>query len=157
MAIWRYTAYIMGIPETILFTNEAEALALHRIASICAPPIADESVVMANALINSAPLVAGVEDPDVRKTMVEKEIYPISRALIGDDLADQMRFPRSRKIGLLFQFRMVQRFRKLWAKIRRKPLAAESFGALLSISAYDEAGISYRMPDHAHAERSTPW
>ena len=26
MAIWRYTAYLMGIPETILFTNEAEAL-----------------------------------------------------------------------------------------------------------------------------------
>ena len=157
MAVWRYTAYLMGIPETILFTNEAEALAIHKIASICEPPIADESVVMANAIINSAPLVAGVEDPDVRKTMVEKEIYPISRALIGDDLADQMRFPKSRKIGLLFQFRMLQRFRKLWAKIRRKPLAADSFGALLSISAFDEAGISYRMPDHAHDERSTPW
>ena len=30
MAVWRYTAYLMGIPETILFTNEAEALALHK-------------------------------------------------------------------------------------------------------------------------------
>ena len=38
IAVWRYTAYIMGIPESILFTNEAEALHLHRVAMLWSRP-----------------------------------------------------------------------------------------------------------------------
>lgn len=156
-AIWRYTAYIMGIPEPILFTNHREALEMHRVGNACEPPIAEESVIMANALINSAPLVAGVADPAMRRTMVEREIYPISRALIGDELADQLRFPKSRKIGILWQFRMLQRIRRLMARLRGKSVTADNFGQMLAISAFDEAGISYRMPDHDRDEISNRW
>ncbi len=107
MAVWRYTAYIMGIPESILFTNEAEALHLHRVAMLCEPPMPDESIIMANALINSAPLVAGVTDPPARRAMVEREIYPVSRALVGDEVADRLRFPQNRKIAILAQFKLL--------------------------------------------------
>ena len=107
MAVWRYTAYIMGVPESILFTNEAEALQLHRVAMLCEPPMPDESIIMANALINSAPLVAGVTDPPARRAMVEREIYPVSRALVGDEVADRLRFPQNRKIAILAQFKLL--------------------------------------------------
>ena len=157
MAVWRYTAYIMGIPESILFTNEAEALHLHRVAMLCEPPMADESIIMANALINSAPLVAGITDPPARRAMVEREIYPISRALVGDEVADRLRFPQNSKIAILAQFKLLQRLRRWKAMILRQPIQAESFGAMLAISVFDEAGITYNMPDHVYAEESSKW
>ena len=156
-AIWRYTAYIMGIPESITFTNYAEAIEMHKVGNACEPPIEEESIIMANALINSAPLVAGVTDVAARKAMVEREIYPISRALIGKDLADSLRFPNSRKIGILWQFRMLQRIRRWMAKLRKKSVTAQNFGQMLAISAFDDAGISYNMPDHERAEMSSKW
>ena len=67
----------------------------------------DESIIMANALINSAPLVAGVTDPPARRAMVEREIYPVSRALVGDEVADRLRFPQNRKIAILAQFKLL--------------------------------------------------
>ena len=42
---------------------------------------------MTNALINSAPLVANIEDPVERRQLVTNVIYPISRALVGNKLA----------------------------------------------------------------------
>ena len=35
--VWRYAGYLMGIPETILFTDEEHALHLYRIGSVCEP------------------------------------------------------------------------------------------------------------------------
>ncbi len=156
MAIWRYTAWLMGIPESILFTDETEALHLHKVASMCEPPISDESIIMANALINSAPLVAGVTEPDQRSAMAEKQIFPLSRALIGDEMADQLRFPKSKTHAVLFQFKWLQRWQRMMAKINRR-LESDSFSQLLAISAYDDAGISYKVPDHKYSERSSQW
>ena len=157
MAIWRYTAWLMGIPESILFENEAEALDLYEVASLCEPPISDESIIMSNALVNSAPLVAGVSEPAERRAMVSKQIFPLSRALIGNEMADALRFPRSRTPMVLFQFRMLQRWERLKAKLQRTAVTADNFGQILAISAYDDGGISYRIPDHEHSERSSNW
>ena len=37
MAVWRYSGYLMGIPETILFHDADEALKLYDIGLICEP------------------------------------------------------------------------------------------------------------------------
>ena len=50
---------------------------------------------MANALINSAPLIAGITDPDSRANLVGNFIYPVARLLIGNDLADKLILPKS--------------------------------------------------------------
>ena len=157
MAIWRYTAWLMGIPESILFTNEEEALHLYEIAARCEPPISDESIIMSNALINSAPLVAGVTEPVARRTMAEKQIYPLSRALVGNEMADRLRFPKSRTPAVVFQFKMLQRWQRLVKKLRGQGLASESFNQLLDISTYDSSGISYRVPEHEYSERAGDW
>lgn len=36
-------------------------------------------------------------------------------------------------------------------------IRADNFSQLLQISVYDEGGLSYKMPDHVHASKSSPW
>jgi len=79
MEVWRYSGYLMGIPETILFRDEQDALRLFEIGLMCEPPPEVESVVMANSLIHSAPLVIGVEKPAARRNLA-KYVFSISRA-----------------------------------------------------------------------------
>ena len=105
MSIWRYTGHVMGIPSSILFRDEEDARHLRRIGSMCEPPPSPESIVMANALINSAPLVIGVTDPSERHK-VASYVFKVSRALIGNTLADQLMYPPDRSFGTLFAFRM---------------------------------------------------
>ena len=69
MAVWRYSGYLMGIPETILFRDAEEALKLYRVGLMCEPDPEIESVVMAHSLVNSAPLIAGVTDPKGRHSL----------------------------------------------------------------------------------------
>ena len=54
MQVWRYSGFLMGIPDTILFRDEAEALKLYEIGSACEPPTDLESIAMSNCLVNSA-------------------------------------------------------------------------------------------------------
>ena len=153
--VWRYAGYLMGIPETILFADESHALDLYRIGSMCEPPPTQDAIIMTNALINSAPLVAGIDDPDERKLLVNRVIYPVSRGLVGNELADQLKFPKNKNPFPLFAFRVGQRIDRLKSRINKEP--ASNFTTLLAASAYDDEGLSYRLPDHAHAERSGNW
>ena len=158
-AVWRYTGHLMGIPDTILFTNRDDALHLHKIGAICEPPPTDDSIIMANALINSAPAVAGITDEEERRALVYDRIYPISRALLGEKRADELRFPKSRRLrslGILYQFRLDLFHQRMMRKIVKKR-RGESMSTVFSASLYDDSGLTYDMPDHAHAERSTKW
>ncbi len=55
-----------SVTETILFTDEAHALHMYRIGSICEPPPTEDAIAMTIALVNSAPLVANITDPTKR-------------------------------------------------------------------------------------------
>ncbi len=155
--VWRYAGHLMGIPETILYTDEEDALRLYSIGSVCEPPPTEDAVLMANALINSAPAVADIKDEEERKFLVEDRIYPISRALVGDRLADQLRFPKSRKVrtlGILFQYRMGITYKRFMAKALRK---GGDIDTVFAASLYDSDGLTFQLPDHAHSERSSKW
>ena len=154
-AVWRYSGHLMGIPESILYTDGEGAREMSRIGLLCEPPPTDESILMSNALINSAPLVAGIEDTAARRKLVSKVIYPVSRAMIGNELADQLRFPPNNLPAPLLWYRLNQRIKALVSLIRKNE--EPSFAALLMVSAYDDEGLSYRLPDHVQAERSGKW
>ena len=159
MKVWRYSGYLMGIPETILFRDEADALRLYEIGLLCEPPPELESIVMANSLINSAPLITGVEDPAARRALA-KYVFNISRALIGNTLADGLMYPVRSAFGVLAWFRLQERCHRIVEKIfpgRAQNNNFTRFTSLLEASMFDEAGISYRLPDHVHAEESTKW
>ena len=84
MHVWRYSAHLMGVSETILFKNEEEALKLYDIGNMCEPPIDMDAIIMANSLVHSVPAVVGITDRDEREKLA-KRIYTVSRALIGND------------------------------------------------------------------------
>ena len=154
MSVWRYAGHLMGIPDTILYSNTAEAENLYKVGFICEPPADADSVAVANTLIQAIPLVAGITDP-VEKEELLTLAYRLSRALIGNRLADGFEFPKHPTIGTLFAFRTKERIRRL---LKGTPLIrAGNFTQLLQISVYDEGGLSYRMPDHVDTSKSIEW
>ncbi|MCY4575192.1 MAG: oxygenase MpaB family protein [Chloroflexi bacterium] len=159
MAVWRYTGYIMGIPETILFPNEEDALELYRIGVMCEPSPSLEGVVMAHALINSAPLVVGIEDPKERQRLASY-VFRISRAVIGPDMADRLRYPRTPVLGVLPFFRFQARYHNFlsrWFPRLTKQNNFSQFTGLLDVATVAETEIHYNMPDHVYSENSSPW
>ena len=159
MAIWRYSGYLMGIPETILYEHEEEALRLFDIGKICEPAGQLESIAMANSLINSAPLVVGIDDPVERRTL-SKYVFTVSRALIWNQLADELNYPTSLTLGVLAWFRLQERYQRTLGRLLPKLSTSNNFTqftSLLEASMFDEAGISYRLPDHVYAEESSKW
>ncbi len=157
--VWRYSGYLMGIPESILFRDTAEALKLFDIGRLCEPPLEFESTVMAHSLINSAPLLAGVTETNARRSLA-KYLYGISRALIGNDLADRLNFPRSSTFGVLGWFRLQARTHRRMMKMFPKRIQNSNFAnftSMLDASMFDDEGITYRMPDHVYAEESSRW
>ncbi len=159
MHIWRYSAHLMGIPDALLWNDEGEALKLYDIGFMCEPPIDFESIIMANSLVNAVPAVVGITDSDEREKLA-KLVYTVSRALIGDDLADQLRFPRHRVWGVLPLLRMRARYARTKRRVfpgGSRSHSFNNFAHIIGASAYDEEGITYEMPTHAYAERSERW
>lgn len=157
-AVWRYAGHLMGVPDAILYTNEENALRWYDIGSACEPAPTDNAVITSNALINSAPLVAGITDPDTRADLVRNTIYPVSRLLVGNDLADALNIPKSGMIRVraaLLQFRLNNVLRRFMERVTGR--GGSSLVAAFGASLYDNAGLRYDMPDHAHSEESSSW
>ena len=154
MSVWRYAGHLMGIPDTILYKNTAEAEKIYKIGHMCEPPVDADSITVANALLQAIPSVAGITDPVEREELLTLA-YRFSRALLGNRIADGLQFPKYPTTGTLFAFRTKQRIRRLlkgtgWVR-------AGNFTRLLEISVYDEGGLSYKMPDHVHTSKSIEW
>ena len=154
LAVWRYAGYLMGIPETILYRNGAEAEKIYKVGYLCEPKADADSVAVANLLIQSIPKVADVKDEAEQKRLVELA-YRLSRALIGKELADGFEFPPDPKWATLFKYRMKQRVLRLVRT--NKMVRSDNFTQLLQISVYDSEGLSYKMPDHVYTSKSNPW
>ena len=154
LAIWRYAGYLMGIPETILYRSAEEAEKMYKIGYLCEPPPDADSVAVANLLIQSIPKVADVQDPSGREELVGLA-YRLSRGLIGTELADSFEFPPDRSFATLFKYRMQQRLLRLLRT--NKMVRSDNFTQLLQISVFDGDGLSYKMPDHVHTSKSSPW
>ena len=153
-AVWRYAGHLMGVPDAMLYTDEEDALKWYEIGTACEPPPNEHAVIMAHALINSAPLVAGTTDPAARAKLVEKTIYPVTRYLVGRDLADNLKIPKSGRLRMrlaLYDFRLDNMLGKLLRRENRGLVAA--FGASL----YENIGLRYDLPDHARADESSHW
>jgi len=157
--IWRYSGHLMGVPETILFRSEAEALELCRVAVACEPRPTIEGIVMANALVNSAPVVIGIRKPTKRQHLANY-VYRVSRALIGDELADKLNYPPQSTRGLLFYLRnkrrLAKRLRRLVPRWEAKA-KVDRFTALVDNSQLRDPLISYRLPPKLHSDETQTW
>ena len=159
MQVWRYSGHLLGIPGSILYETEEDALDLFRVGVLMEPP-SMESVVLANSLVNSAPLVAGITDPGERSELASY-VYHVSRALIGKELATELEYPRApwfiTSAGVLAWFRWRQRIDLVAGRLLPRRRRGDALATLFDISNYDEGGILYRLPTHVYAERSDRW
>ncbi len=80
LAVWRYSGYVMGIPESILYTTAADAERVYKVAYLCEPPPDPDSVTVANMLIQSIPSVANVKDPAEQEKLVRLAYLPFASA-----------------------------------------------------------------------------
>ena len=147
---WRYIGWLMGVPEELRIDSEAEGSILRRVARICEPPPGPDSIIMAHTLANSSAIgLAGREDKNKLRSTSEY-VYGVSRALIGDELADQLEFPRKRKPGLLVGIRWKNRLNRIWRRV--SPTArADNFMILLEGIQLDSETPEFELPDHRHA------
>lgn len=90
LALWRYSGYLMGVQPELLCATEQEATRLgDMITLVDAEPDAD-SALLIRALMESPP------SPRAREFGWTPAIaYGVSRALLGDELADELGFPRT--------------------------------------------------------------
>ncbi len=159
MDIWRYSGFLMGIPETILFRDAEEALELYDIGLMCEPEPGIESIVMAHALVNSAPVIAGAANPGERRHLA-RYVYRMSRGLIGERTAESLRYPDVSAFGAVEWFRLQMRFGRVLDKVlpgHRQKSSFNRFGYLLAGSTYDKDGINFRLPTHVYGERAGEW
>lgn len=155
MLVWRYAGHLMGVPPDLQVGSKEDAIRLQAIGALCEPAPTLESIILANGLINSAPIVAGITDPKARRQLARK-IYRISRAMIGDRLADQLNYPPMRTTGTLAALRLTNGLQGALYRIapaladRRR---ASQFQTMLAVSFYGEDGAQYRLPEQVHAEK----
>ena len=154
--IWRYGGHVLGVPEAILFTSEAEARRIYEIGHLCEPPPDEDAVGVANAVFKAIPTMAGVKNEAERKSL-QMYAYRLSRALIGNELADRYCYPNTIRIRqmVLLYFRTKARLIRLLS--RGSLLQEQSLMQLFEATQYDAEGISYRMPDHVRAAQQSPW
>ena len=85
-------------------------------------------------------------------------IAQVSRALIGNALADALNYPKSSTLGILWKFRLLNQIEKVMRRLAPGRFQDRSnMTTILDVSMFDREGISYRLPDHFYAEQSSKW
>ncbi len=153
LKVWRYVGYVMGIPETILYTDSEEARKLYKIGYMCEPPPTQDSIDVANTFIQMVPKIADFPEKDWPK--YTRLAYRLSRSLIGDKLANRLGYPRGTAVGTLFLYRLKRRLYHLMHG--QQFIRSDNFSQLLRISVYEESGLSYKLPTAPHQAESEDW
>ena len=158
MHIWCYVIWLLGVPDEIFFHDIDSALHLKEIGYLCEPRPDVEAAAMAKAIITSVPGLMGITEPKPTKK-ITSALFRASRALIGDELADQLKYPKQSTFGALALVRAQRRLQILAARFIPgvDPYSFNNFAGLLQRSVYDDGGISYRLPDAVRDSESTPW
>ena len=159
MSIWSYDAWLMGVPDALLFHSYAEGLRMFELGSACEPPPDDDAIALANCIVNSAPVVIGVTEPKARADFAQYA-YRIARELVGDARADELRFPPKKLLPILPWLRAQERIKRsvgTYLPVVGKLQRSRSFTHILSLTDLGAAGITYDLPDHVRSDMSSRW
>ncbi len=156
--VWRYTGLLIGIPREILFRDEESAVRAFEIGHVCEPPADEDAIIMANSIINSAPLVIGVSEVEARRKLAGYA-YQISRELIGDELADTFLFPKAKRRAVPV-LRVRNRVSRLVGRVVprwRRTKDLDRFRALVDFVNLGRLDHSYGLPTALYDEESSDW
>ena len=156
--VWRYSGWLMGIPDEVCPRDPDEALRIRKAGRLCEPDPEFEAVAMTNSIVNSGPLLVGKSEPQERKAFA-KFVYRLSRSLVGAELADGLKFPKMSTKGVLLSLRTKAQAARFKQKFlgRQGVHRFESFTNLVSVAMYEDSGIAFDMPDNVHDEHASDW
>ena len=156
--VWRWTGQIMGIPDAIMFHDEASARWTFEIGALCEPPPDEDAIIMANSIINSTPLVLGYRNPAERRAQA-RIFFQGSRELIGDDLANRFKFPAAWALPLLPWLRLKQRAFRMASRVPmlRPCVRRRTFRTVLDVSNLNRLDHSYSLPTSLYDDESLEW
>lgn len=159
--VWRYTGQLIGVPDEIMFRDYAEAVRCFQIGAMCEPPTDEDAIILANSIINSAPLVLGIKVPEQRKKAAAR-LYRVSRELIGSPLADALRYPSSAwwQPSLVAILRWQARTDRVVQKVApglKSRFLTSRLHQLLEVSDMGSLSHSYALPTSLYDEESSDW
>ena len=160
MHIWHHVAWLFGVPDRMLkyMESESSAMYLRKIALLSEVAPGHMATAVAQGYIAAIPDILQVTEPAKREKM-KGQLFRVARALVGDENADRLKFPKQHVFGALALVRAHRKFRKFSSRFApgEKSFAFSNFASLLAQSVYDDTGISYRMPDAIKEAESTAW
>ena len=93
MQLWRYSAYLIGVNEELLFTTKQEALQFFEMVLAAEPPPDDDARELIHAIINTIPDVMGYTGRANRRMHGFCEGLAVS--LLGAELSSQLKLKRT--------------------------------------------------------------
>ncbi len=134
---WRYVSHLSGIDPELVYTSEEEAQRLVDVAfSLEFDPDAT-SKRLYRSMIEAGPTFMKIENEHLGRLFVNV-LYPLSRHLLGDDLADRLGAPRRKRrllvYGVLSLIWISARFEWLLPQVVRDSLGVKFW---LESSDYD--------------------
>ena len=158
MHIWHYVQWLLGVPDVLRFATEEGALRIREVSRLCETPPGPRATEVAHGYVNTVPELLGIEKPEKRKRLLAG-LFRVSRALIGNERADRLGYPRQFTFGALAMVRLQRQLQTLRARWLpgAKALAYEDFAGMMQRSVYDDVGISYRMPSAVSDKTSSSW
>jgi hypothetical protein len=158
MHIWHYVQWLLGIPDALRFTTEDEALRIRAVSRLCEQPPGARATEVAHGYVNTVPELLGIEKPAKQRRLLNS-LFRVSRALIGNERADRLGYPKQFTFGALGMVRLQRQLQMLRSRVLPgfKALAYENFAGMMQRSVYDDVGISYRMPSAVSDKTSSEW
>ena len=148
---------MLGVPEPLRFTDQASALHAFAVGARCEPNSDYDSIIMANSIINSAPIVLGRSTPKARRSLAAL-LYRVSRELIGQDNADRLHFPpRKGGINPIRPLRWRNRAERLLRSFPGSRRPSKQLLRLLDASKLADYKHNYALPTTLHDEESGSW
>lgn len=147
MQIWRYVGTLLGTPEALLFEGrETDLLRYREIAERAEPRSDVDAIAVTNAVVQVLPDLIGQTDPALRAATISRT-YRLTRALLGRETADLLRFPNSRIPYSLVLRRAHQRFRRIRHRLHppsRSKTQTRHLALLLEYAVLPD--LSYTLP-----------
>lgn len=158
MHIWHYVQWLLGVPDALRFATEEEAVRIREVSRLCETAAGPRATEVAHGYINTVPELLGIEKTGKAKRLLTG-LFRVSRALVGNERADRLGYPRQFTFGALAMVRLQRRLQTLRARWfpGAKALAFENFAGMMQRSVYDDVGISYRMPSAVSDKTSSAW
>lgn len=98
-ALWRYVGYLSGVQEPLLPRDEHEQRVVQELYQLTRPEVDDDSRALVRGLVDDylVPEVAELfpARPGLLRTSAPSLVHGLVRALVGDDLADELGIRRT--------------------------------------------------------------